>query len=163
MVPVGFALGSNMGDKVAIIRRALDELAATSDLKIDRVSSFYRTPPWGVENQDWFVNVCAVGRASLQPEDLLAQTQAVEKALGRQKTIRWGPRVIDIDILFYGDADIDMPNLTIPHKSIAERAFVLVPLQEILPDFQLNGVSLSVHIDRLKDKAAGVTIIRQNT
>lgn len=163
MVPVGFSLGSNMGDKVATIKRALVLLEATGEIVIDRVSSYYRTSPWGVENQDWFVNICATGQTLLAPAALLAETQAAEKALGREKTIRWGPRIIDIDILFYGDAQIDVPDLTIPHKSIAERAFVLVPLKEILPDFELNGRSLDAHIGDLKDKSEDMTIIRLNT
>lgn len=157
MVPVVFSIGSNIGDKITNIKAALDGLSATDGLSIDTVSSFYKTPPWGVEDQDWFVNICASGHTSMQPNPLLSATQSVEKAIGREKTIRWGPRLIDIDILFYGDEIIDIPDLTIPHKSIAERAFVLVPLQEIAGAMTLNGKTISELIEQLPNETATIT------
>lgn len=157
MVPVVFSIGSNIGDKIANIKMSLDGLNAITGLRIEKTSSFYKTPPWGVENQDWFVNICATGHTSLQPNPLLAATQSVEKDIGREKTIRWGPRLIDIDILFYGDRIVDIPDLTIPHKSIAERAFVLVPLQEIASDITLNGKTIQALINQLPDATATIT------
>lgn len=157
--PVGFSIGGNIGDKIATIKKALALLDACDGLSIERISSFYRTEPWGVKDQDWFVNICATGRTSLAPDALLAAAQSVEKALGRKKTVRWGPRLIDVDILFYGTRSIDIPNLTIPHKSIAERAFVLVPLQEIAPDFDLDGTPIADLIARLGGEADEVIAI----
>lgn len=157
MVPVVFSIGSNIGDKIANIKMSLDGLNAITGLSIEKTSSFYKTPPWGVENQDWFVNICATGHTSLQPNPLLAVTQSVEKDIGREKTIRWGPRLIDIDILFYGDRIVDIPDLTIPHKSIAERAFVLVPLQEIARDITLNGKTIQELINQLPDTTGTIT------
>ncbi|MEP3524137.1 MAG: 2-amino-4-hydroxy-6-hydroxymethyldihydropteridine diphosphokinase [Hyphomicrobiales bacterium] len=157
MEPVVFSIGSNIGNKIANIKAALDGLSAIDGLTIDTVSCFYKTPPWGVEDQDWFVNICASGHTSLQPNPLLGATQSVEKAIGREKTIRWGPRLIDIDILFYGDKIVDIPDLTIPHKSITERAFVLVPLQEIAGTMTLNGKTMSELIEQLPDEGASIT------
>lgn len=133
MTPVIFSLGSNQGDKADTIAAALDLLHASEGLRLTEASRYYRTAPWGVTDQDWFVNVCARGYTAFSPQALLTLTQSVEKQLGRVKTDRWGPRVIDIDILFYGDATITEPDLTIPHKSILERAFVLIPLQDVAP------------------------------
>lgn len=157
MVPVVFSIGSNIGDKIANIKTSLDQLNATAGISLDKASHFYKTPPWGVEDQDWFVNICVTGHTALKPNDLLATTQSIEKAMGREKIIRWGPRLIDIDILFYGDEVVDIPDLTIPHKSIAERAFVLVPLQEIANTIPLNGKSITQLIDELPDEAHTIT------
>lgn len=157
MVPVIFSIGSNIGDKIANIKTSLDGLNAIDGLTIDKASLFYKTPPWGVEDQDWFVNICASGHTTLQPNPLLVATQSVEKAIGREKTIRWGPRLIDIDILFYGDHIVDIPDLTIPHKSIAERAFVLVPLQEIASTIILNGKTIEKLIDQLPHQDTPIT------
>jgi len=139
MVPVIFSIGSNIGDKIKNIETALDLLHAADGLAIEHASSFYETPPWGIKDQDWFVNICASGQTSLPAPDLLHLTQSVEKQIGREKAIRWGPRLIDIDILFFGDHKIDIPDLTVPHKSISTRAFVLVPLLEIAAHITLYG------------------------
>ncbi len=142
MIEVGFSLGSNVGDKVANLERALTLLFDGRDIAFSACSHFYRTAPWGYEAQDWFLNLCATGRTSLEPEALLARCKQVEAAVGREKTFRWGPRVIDIDILYYGTGEIDEPDLAIPHRELFNRGFVLVPLAEIRPDLVLSGRSV---------------------
>jgi 2-amino-4-hydroxy-6-hydroxymethyldihydropteridine diphosphokinase len=143
MTEVGLSLGSNIGDKAATVRRALERLDATGTVTDLTVSSLYRTAPWGhVVEQDWFVNACAVGVTRLAPEALLDAVKRLEIELGRTATVRWGPRVIDIDILYYGDLALDTPGLTLPHREILNRAFVLVPLAEIRPDRRIGSVTV---------------------
>lgn len=142
MIEVGFSLGSNIGDKLANLRNALSLLADGKDIVLSACSSFYRTAPWGFEDQDWFVNACAAGRTLLPPEGVLARCKAVEAKVGREKTFRWGPRVIDVDILYYGADEIAVPELAIPHRELFNRGFVLIPLAEIRPDLVLSGRSV---------------------
>jgi 2-amino-4-hydroxy-6-hydroxymethyldihydropteridine diphosphokinase len=132
------AFGANLGDPATTIRRALARLGE-SGVRITRMSSFYRTPPWGPVPQPDFVNACAQGETLLAPRDLLALTQALEGELGRMPGERWGPRAVDIDILDYDGRTIDEPGLTLPHPRLTERAFVLVPLAEITPDHVIAG------------------------
>lgn len=139
---IGLGLGSNIGDKPGNIKRALDLLERQKIVAVTAVSSIYRTPPWGYTQQEDFANACAVGQTRLPPLDLLAATRSVEIEMGRQPSIRWGPRLIDIDILFYGDTSFEERELNLPHKSLFERAFVLVPLAEIAPDLKIAGRSV---------------------
>ena len=106
-------------------------------------SRIYRTPPWGVLDQGDFANACALGATTLSPYELLAAVKKIEADMGRAPTRRWGPRLIDVDILFLGDSSLDDPELTIPHKELFQRGFVLVPLAEIAPDLVLDGVSVA--------------------
>jgi 2-amino-4-hydroxy-6-hydroxymethyldihydropteridine diphosphokinase len=138
-VEIGLGLGSNIGDKPANIRRALDLLEARKTVEIVAISSIYRTAPWGYLDQDAFANACALARTRLSPAALLAEAKAIEAEMGREKTIRWGPRLIDIDILFYGDLPLAQPDLILPHKELFNRAFVLVPLAEIAPELRIGG------------------------
>ncbi|WP_020174548.1 2-amino-4-hydroxy-6-hydroxymethyldihydropteridine diphosphokinase [Methyloferula stellata] len=138
-VEIGLGLGSNIGDKPANIRRALDLLEARKTVEIVAISSIYRTAPWGYLDQDAFANACALARTRLSPAALLAEAKAIEAEMGREKTIRWGPRLIDIDILFYGDLPLAEPDLILPHKELFNRAFVLVPLAEIAPELRVGG------------------------
>ena len=125
------ALGSNLGDKTAACRRAIDLLARTG--RVTAVSSFFCTEPVGYSAQDEFVNAVVEVETSRSPLALLAACHVIEDELGRNRIIRWGPRTIDLDILLYGDAVIESEELTIPHPRMAERGFVLVPLNEIAP------------------------------
>jgi 2-amino-4-hydroxy-6-hydroxymethyldihydropteridine diphosphokinase len=104
-------------------------------------SSDYATPPWGVEDQPRFINLCIAVETSLTPQALLARAQAIERAFGRarENERRWGPRPVDIDILAYDDIGLDEKGLTLPHPRLFERAFVLVPLAEIAPDRVIAG------------------------
>jgi 2-amino-4-hydroxy-6-hydroxymethyldihydropteridine diphosphokinase len=140
---VGFGLGSNMGDKPANIAQALKYLEERHIARLHAVSRTYRTPPWGVLDQGDFANACAIGDTSLSPYELLAEVKRIEADMGRAPTRRWGPRLIDVDILFLGDHTLDDPELTLPHKELFSRGFVLAPLVEIAPDLVLDGVPLT--------------------
>jgi 2-amino-4-hydroxy-6-hydroxymethyldihydropteridine diphosphokinase len=139
----GLGLGSNIGDKAGNIRRALTLLEDRGIVRVTAVSSIYRTPPWGYVEQDFFANACAVGETRLPPLELLAATNAVEIDMGRKSSVRWGPRLIDIDILFHGDAPFAHAKLNLPHKDLFDRAFVLVPLAEIAPQLEISGRSIA--------------------
>lgn len=125
-------LGSNLGDKIHNCRQALQELVSRGCLLVNR-SSWYQTQPWGFEEQDWFVNGVAEVRTDLAPHELLSTCKEIEARLGRQENGRWGPRAIDIDILFYNNLMLSLPNLEIPHPRLHQRNFVLIPLLEIAP------------------------------
>jgi 2-amino-4-hydroxy-6-hydroxymethyldihydropteridine diphosphokinase len=135
-------LGSNIGDKAANIAQAIALLTAEGDIRVVRSSRLYRTAPWGVLDQDWFVNACIGVATSLAPLELLHRCLGVEQKMKRVREQRWGPRVIDVDVLTYGDVKLDGAQLTLPHPRITERAFVLVPLAEIAPDLAVRGHSL---------------------
>ena len=128
------ALGGNVGDKAGALRRALAALDDEPGIALVAVSRFYRTPPWGKTDQDWFVNACALARTDLEPEALLDRVKAIETALGRSPGERWGPRLIDIDIIAYDDVAMRTDRLDLPHPEALNRAFVLVPLAEIAPE-----------------------------
>ena len=129
MPVAAIGIGSNDGDAEANVRRAFERLAATGTV-VAR-SSLYRTAPWGVTAQPAFVNAAALVDTSLDPHVLLAELKRIEAEAGRVPAARWGPRVLDLDILAYGDARLAGPDLTIPHARLSERAFALVPLAEI--------------------------------
>ena len=135
------ALGGNVGPVRETIDRALALLCSGTGLRLKARSSDYTTPPWGIEDQPPFVNVCIAVETELTPQALLGRVQAVEQALGRTRARerRWGPRPIDIDILAYDDVTLAGAELTLPHPRLFERAFVLVPLAEIAPDRVIAG------------------------
>ena len=150
---VVLALGGNVGDKVLSLRRALGALAGEPGIELIAVSRFYRTPPWGKTDQDWFVNACALARTSLAPEALLERVKRLEVELGRAPTERWGPRIIDIDLIAYDDVALKTERLTLPHPELFNRAFVLVPLAEIAPDLVIAGVKVGEAAARQGDAA----------
>jgi 2-amino-4-hydroxy-6-hydroxymethyldihydropteridine diphosphokinase len=131
-------LGGNLGDPAAAMEAALSRLAG-SGLRLVARSAIYRTPPWGPVRQPDFLNLCARAETQLTPRELLAVTGAIEADLGRERRERWGPRVIDIDILAYDAIALAEPDLQIPHPRLTERAFVLVPLCEIAPEWVIAG------------------------
>jgi 2-amino-4-hydroxy-6-hydroxymethyldihydropteridine diphosphokinase len=139
-------LGSNIGDKRANIAHAIGLLTQSGDIRLVSRSRDYRTAPWGKPDQDWFVNACISVATKLPPLVLLRRCQKVETELGRVRGERWGPRVIDVDVLIYRDAKLSEPELTLPHPLIAERAFVLVPLIEIAPALMIKGRPLREHL-----------------
>jgi len=126
------SLGSNLGDRVARIARAL-ELLEVSGVRITHRSSLYATEPVGFTEQPWFLNCCVAAETFLLPLQLLHLTQSIEQQLGRRLRFDKGPRTLDIDILLYGRAIIRTRDLEIPHPHLADRRFVLVPLAEIAP------------------------------
>jgi 2-amino-4-hydroxy-6-hydroxymethyldihydropteridine diphosphokinase len=132
------ALGANIGDKKRFVDRAVHRLSEGGDIVICARSPYYRTEPWGVADQDWFVNACVKVETGLAPLALLERCLAVETALGRVRDRRWGPRTIDIDLLAYDNVAMQHERLELPHPRLSERAFVLVPLADIAPDWPLG-------------------------
>lgn len=130
---VYLALGSNMGNRLSNLKAAV--LNLTPQMTVKQKSSVYETPPWGFTEQDAFLNQVVKVTTYLEPEPLLRHLKRMETALGRVPNFQNGPRVIDIDILFFDNMIINTPPLMIPHPRLHERAFVLVPLAEIEPDF----------------------------
>jgi len=145
------ALGGNLGDARATLARAIAVLCERSDIRLLARSSDYLTPPWGVEDQPSFVNLCIAVDTTLIPHALLARAQAVERAFGRDRAHeqRWGPRTLDIDILAYDDLVLSDPDLTLPHPRLHERAFVLMPLAEIAPARIIAGVRVNDALARV--------------
>lgn len=126
------ALGTNLGNRIHNFRAALSLLSP--DFEWVAVSRVYETPPWGYTDQPAFLNMAVHARTRLEPESLLRTLKQAEVQIGREHTFRWGPRLIDLDILFYDDLVVNTPPLVIPHPRLHERAFVLVPLMDIAPD-----------------------------
>jgi dihydropteroate synthase len=153
---VVLALGGNVGDKAKSLRSALRAIASEEGIELTAVSRFYRTAPWGKTDQDWFVNACALGRTSLKPEALLERVKRLEVELGRESTVRWGPRVIDIDLIAYDDVTLKTERLTLPHPELFNRAFVLMPLAEIAPDLVIAGLRVGDAATRLGAEAAEI-------
>ena len=134
-------LGSNLQQPVAQLQQALKRLGETTGLEILRTSSFYRTPPWGDEQQDDFINAVVQIETSLDPIPLLGVLQSIENVMGRQRSsgCRWGPRLIDIDLLLYGKQQFKSTELEVPHPRMFERAFVLKPLSELDANLEIPG------------------------
>ncbi len=143
MKTVYIALGSNIGDRAENLRHAREQIAAP-DLRILRESSIYETAPRDVEDQPWFLNQVIECETDLFPRQLLARLQKIERAMGRKRRIAKGPREIDLDILFYGDAVMKAPELEIPHPRLAERRFVLEPLAELAADKKHPGTRRTI-------------------
>ncbi len=137
MAIVYLSLGSNKGDRIGYVQQATSLLGAIDGITIIRTSAFYETEPWGMSTETWFVNAVVEIKTKLSPQNLLSECQRIEKQLG--KTPREGneyqDRNIDIDILFYNNEIINEDNLVIPHKYVHLRAFTLVPLLELIPDY----------------------------
>jgi len=149
MSSVYFSLGSNLSDRYGNLRHALSRLQA--HVRITAVSPVFATEPWGDLDQPPFLNICAAAVTSLLPHELLAVTQQIEHDLGREPSRRWGPRLIDIDILFYDNLIVQDDELSIPHPRVAERAFVLAPLAIIVPNLRhpQTGATVQEMLDRV--------------
>ena len=132
MAYVYLGLGSNVGDKEANIRKAIELIGEKCVVR--RVSRLYKTEPVGFKEQDWFLNCVIEAESCIEPLVLFAALQSIEKRLKREKTVVNGPRTIDLDVLFWGDSVINTGGFTIPHPQLHERRFVLVPLMELAPD-----------------------------
>jgi 2-amino-4-hydroxy-6-hydroxymethyldihydropteridine diphosphokinase len=156
------AFGSNLGDRRSTIIQALRMLSPV--VAFTQISSLYETAPVGYEEQPLFLNVVCHAVTALSPRELLQQAKSTEVALGRQATFRNGPRPIDIDILLYGDQSVHEADLVIPHPRMTERAFVLVPLNEIagdlyIPQYGQNVAELLAHVSQGGVQLAGVAPI----
>ncbi len=131
---VALGLGANLGDRAAALRSAVDALPP--DVRIIQTSPIYETAPLYVTDQPAFYNAAVIGATCLSPPDLLRAIKYIERNLGREPTFRYGPRIIDIDILFYGDLVASNADLALPHPLMTERAFVLRPLADIVPEWR---------------------------
>lgn len=132
-------LGSNLGDRGENLRQAIGLLKVSRAVQLKRVAPLYRTAPVGVTGQPEFFNTVAEITTSLSPRQLLARLLEIEQQLGRVRESRWGPRIIDLDLLLYDDLTINEPDLQVPHPRLTERAFAVVPLAALAPNLSLPG------------------------
>ena len=132
-------IGSNVGDKAQNIARAVSLLTADGAVRLVKASGLYRSPPWGILDQDWFVNAAAAVATDVAAHELLRRCLAVEDEMGRVRRQKWGPRLVDVDVLTYRAQTIDTPDLKVPHPFIEQRPFVLVPMLEIAPEERVRG------------------------
>jgi len=152
MAIVYLSLGSNKGDRIGYVQQATSLLNACENISIIRTSAFYETEPWNMASETWFVNAVVEIKTKLSPIELLTECQRIEAQLGRRHTQNgiYEDRTIDIDVLFYGSEIIQEENLVIPHKYVHLRAFTLVPLLELIPDFEhpiLHKSIIDLHSD----------------
>jgi 2-amino-4-hydroxy-6-hydroxymethyldihydropteridine diphosphokinase len=159
---VYFSLGTNIGDREVHLRKALNLLQQDNRMQLVTISSIYETDPVGYKEQPPFLNIAVKIRTSYQPLELLSKTQEIEAILGRERNIRWGPRIIDLDILLYNQENIQTESLIVPHPRMTERGFVLIPLFELNPRIKIPGSNLSIDqlINQLLDKE-GVRLWKQ--
>lgn len=150
MVKGYLGLGSNIGDTKKNLDIAVDLLKSSKDINVTKQSSYYETEPVGYVEQAWFLNIALEIETSLEPKELLTFCQRIEDVLKRKRTVRWGPRTIDVDILLYENYTSDEEVLTVPHPRMTERAFVMIPLYEIAPDLVIEGKSIDEIIKSLK-------------
>jgi 2-amino-4-hydroxy-6-hydroxymethyldihydropteridine diphosphokinase len=142
MVTAYVALGANLGDPVATVRAAITALCGITDARLLVASSLYRTAPVGLHHQPDFINAVVmleVNAAVLPAPTFLERLFAIEARFGRQRSVKNAPRTLDLDLLLFGDAHLDLPGLTLPHPRMTERAFVLAPLAEIRPNLEIPG------------------------
>ncbi|APB35094.1 2-amino-4-hydroxy-6-hydroxymethyldihydropteridine pyrophosphokinase [Gloeomargarita lithophora Alchichica-D10] len=158
---IAIALGSNLGDSVAILTQAFAYLTGNYGLKLICHSHWYQTPPLGPPQPD-FINGCAVLEMTHSPGDLLQILLATERHFGRFRRGKWQARTLDLDMIFYGHEMLNTPDLTIPHPEYHHRAFVLVPLAEIAPDWRDPHTGLTVRILAQKADRSGIMIIRDS-
>jgi len=130
----GISLGSNVGDRLGYIRQAT-QMIRCMDIPIIATSDIFETAPWGVKEQPWFLNACLLAETSDAPRELLSKLKEIEDRLGRVSRFRWGPREIDLDLLFLNEFTVNEPDLVLPHPEMHKRPFVLVPLNQVAPDW----------------------------
>lgn len=148
MSKIYLSLGTNLGDKKGNLEHAVNLLS--KHVNILKISSYYETEPVGFKDQPWFLNIVVEGETNLQPLELLKFTQSIEQEMKRVKTIINGPRIIDVDILLYDNEKVQSDNLIIPHPRMKERAFVMIPLNEISPALIIEGENIGDIINNLK-------------
>lgn len=146
MVKAYLSLGSNMGDKKQYLYAAIKILEATDQIWLTKISSLYETNPWGYTEQDLFMNLAVEIETTLSPIALLDVCQSIEQELGRVRLIKWGPRVIDVDILLYGEEVLNEKRLIVPHPLMTQRDFVMIPLAEIAPTVLVNNRQVQDYI-----------------
>jgi len=144
-------LGANLNDRVSTIRQAVDQLKHTPGFTVTASSTLYESPPWGKTDQPPFINGVVAVDTQLDPETVLDRCLEIEQSLGRIRHEKWGPRTIDLDLLYAQDIIINTERLTLPHPFLTERAFVLVPLAEIATNIYYQGKPFSWYRDRLSN------------
>ena len=144
-------LGTNMGDRLDYLNKTCDLLSQNENIISLKKSNLYETKAWGYTEQADFLNMCVEIETNLAPYDLLSLCQEIENKLDRVRVIRWGPRTIDIDVLFYNDVVSTEEKLLIPHPRIKERAFVLVPLMDLNKELSIEGKTIEYHLSNLTD------------
>lgn len=149
MHKVYLSLGSNMGQKVDYLDKAVEKLENNEFIHNLKSSSYYSTDPVGYLDQDTFVNIAVSIETTLSPYALLKVCHEIEEALNRVRIIRWGPRTVDVDIILYDNLQLDEPLLTIPHPRMKERGFVLIPIQELEPELHIDSVAIQTLINQL--------------
>ena len=154
---VFIALGSNLGDREKNLGAAI--LLLSSFISVQKISPIYETEPWGFKDQPSFFNQVLEGLTRFKPVTLLKRLKSIEKKLGRKPGIRYGPRLIDLDILFYDDLILDEPGLAIPHPRLHERSFVLVPLENIAPCLVHPVLNQTIHELLQKVDGTGVKLL----
>lgn len=163
MRAVYLGLGSNIGDRAAWIQKALQNIATLHFVHVGKVSSLYETEPWGKTDQPPFLNAAAMLWTSRPLLDLLADLQRIEKNLGRVRKEKWGPRCIDLDLLFVTGEEMQTKVLTLPHPYVTARRFVLCPLAEIAPEAMVYGETVATWLARLEAKEGTGGIRRLET
>ncbi|MEK7828704.1 MAG: 2-amino-4-hydroxy-6-hydroxymethyldihydropteridine diphosphokinase [Deltaproteobacteria bacterium] len=158
---VFISIGSNIGDRLENCKKAIKTLADNENIRLIKMSSFYETEPWGEIEQDWFVNCVVKIETSLDVKALFALLQDIEKGLGRNRGKKGGPRIIDLDILFFNRDITEIKEIIIPHPLLHKRRFVLTPASEIAPDF-IHPVLKKRVDDLLKDLDDNKKVIRLN-
>ena len=143
LISLGSNLSSNLGDSTQTLYSAIQMIDQIAGVDIDRVSQFYLTQPWGVEDQPEFTNAALGIHTELSPQALLNSLQTIEHQHERKRAQKWGARTLDLDIISYDELNIDTPDLRLPHPYFSERDFVLYPLAEIYADSQINGKPIS--------------------
>ena len=159
---VYLSLGSNMGAKITNIKNAVEAIGAIEGIRVIKTSSLYATEPWGKKDQAGFINAAVEIVTSLTPGQLLERLQEIEIKMGRQPSEKWGPRIIDIDILLFGDEVLQSRKLTVPHPHMRNRLFVLIPLEEInsairFPD---DGMDIKEVLTRVIDREGNQEITK---
>ena len=149
-------IGSNLSDPVAQVQRTFADLAAIPAVQVVAQSALYRTAPFGPVEQDDFVNAVAGVLTTLSPQQLLDALRQLELARGRVRSVRWGPRILDLDLLVQGTLTVNTPDLTLPHPGIPERNFVLYPLRDIAPQLHIPGMGQVAEL-AAKVNPAGIT------
>jgi dihydroneopterin aldolase/2-amino-4-hydroxy-6-hydroxymethyldihydropteridine diphosphokinase len=159
-VPVVLALGANLGDRASTMQTALGELGAVSGIRVTAVSAFVQTAAVGGPPQPDYLNAVALVEVMLSPLELLSVCHQVEARHGRNRTVRWGPRTLDLDIITYGDLMVSDPSLELPHPRVRERAFVLTPWLDVDSDAVLPGPDGPIRVEDLLSAAPGRLAVR---
>ncbi len=161
MPAVYLSLGTNIGDRLANLRAAVRALDDMPGVRVTARSHVYETPAWGYEDQAAFLNMAVRVETEIEPAALLAKLKELERELGRTPSFHWGPRLIDMDILFYGERVLQTPELVIPHPRLQERAFVLVPLADIAAGLEHPGLHQTVSELLRSVDASGIRVIAE--